>query len=54
MHLMTTRQFYAPVLSSRLKKASESLDGRFKGKQAQAEDEALETDETAEGFTETL
>jgi hypothetical protein len=30
-HVTTTRKHYAPVLVSRLKRASESLDGRFGG-----------------------
>ena len=30
-HVTTTRRFYAPVLVSRLKQASERLEGRFGG-----------------------
>jgi site-specific recombinase XerD len=36
-HVTTTRKFYAPVLSSRLKQASETLAGRFAGWEPEAD-----------------
>jgi hypothetical protein len=46
----TTRKHYAPILVSRLKQASESLDGRFGGWQGEGEsDDDLATVEAVEG-----
>ena len=49
-HVNTTRRFYAPVLVSRLKQASETLTGRFGGWKSDSQDETIASVEPIDGI----